>query len=210
MIGNACARITVKMGHISVGLEQKNLKNVEFTITLKRQKGIKSRRFYYSEMLKAIGIEPPIENKKYIDDKRISKYFNSLGFEFKHECTYIGLVIGAGFGAYIEDGVYHYIDIKNWAINKWIELSDRFLTDGIVPILLGGPAEKDKIMSFEDKISSNVINMVGRTSIGESLAIVSKCKLLISCDTGLIHGAYLVGTPILGMFGATDPEIIFQ
>ena len=119
------------------------------------------------------------------------------------------MVIGAGCGAYVDRGVYHYIDVKNWPVENWIAIANKLVEDGYVPILLGGPADKKKINDKAENLSEKVIDLVGKTSLGQSMAVVSKCDLLISGDTGLLHGSHLVGTPVLGLFGGTDPEIIF-
>lgn len=198
-VGRACARIAVEMGRVSIGLEQRNLPNINFTITLKRDKANKNRRHYYAEMLKAIGVPSPVmdRNLPCIEQHKLSRYLNTVGIAFNREKKYIAIAIGAGYGAYVDNGIYHYVDIKNWKVERWILLDNSLEKDGFTPILIGGNAEKEKLKEKGLDISDGVINLVGKTSIGQSLAVVSKCSLLISADSGHIHGAYLVNTPVL-------------
>jgi heptosyltransferase-2 len=51
-----------------------------------------------------------------------------------------------------------------------------------------------------------VRNLAGKTNIQEALEIISKSKLVISNDSGLMHVAAFVGTPVIGIFGSTSSQ----
>ncbi|MFQ6104761.1 MAG: glycosyltransferase family 9 protein [Candidatus Glassbacteria bacterium] len=72
--------------------------------------------------------------------------------------------------------------------------------------LIGGPEEdvQGVVGGFED--SFRFVNLVGRTTILESASIIHKCQLVISNDSSIAHVAAAVGTPVLTIFGPTDPR----
>ena len=51
------------------------------------------------------------------------------------------------------------------------------------------------------------INLSGRTTVGELTALFSKCKLFVSNDSGPVHIACAVGTPVISIFGRKDPGL---
>ena len=55
----------------------------------------------------------------------------------------------------------------------------------------------------------NVIDLSGQLSLIQSAVVLSKCKGLVSNDTGLMHMATAVKTPVLAIFGSTVQEFGF-
>ncbi len=49
-------------------------------------------------------------------------------------------------------------------------------------------------------------NLSGQTTPSELAAVVAKCDLLIGIDSGPMHVAAAMGTPVVGLFGPTDPS----
>lgn len=49
------------------------------------------------------------------------------------------------------------------------------------------------------------VNLVDRTTVKELAAILARADLLISADSGPMHLATAVGTPVIALFGSTDP-----
>ena len=52
-----------------------------------------------------------------------------------------------------------------------------------------------------------VINLAGRTSLRELCAALKACRVLLTNDTGPMHLAAAVGTPVVALFGSTDPTL---
>ena len=74
-------------------------------------------------------------------------------------------------------------------------------------ILIGVPEDKiaaDEIM--QNVKDNSTISMVGETSISELVELLRHFKILISNDSGPMHIACALQTPVFGLFGATDPE----
>ena len=51
-----------------------------------------------------------------------------------------------------------------------------------------------------------IINLAGKTSILELGALLERCEVCLTCDSGPMHIAAAVGTPTVALFGPTDPE----
>lgn len=73
--------------------------------------------------------------------------------------------------------------------------------------LIGGKAETALLNEIND-LSGNAAQVFdGTLTLGQVAALLKRADLLISVDTGPLHIGQAVGTPILGIFGPTDPHI---
>lgn len=77
-------------------------------------------------------------------------------------------------------------------------------------VLIGGPGEtgiKDAViqkMSFED--TKSIVSMVGKTTVSESIALLSLCDISVGVDTGMQHIADALGIRTVSLFGPTNPK----
>jgi heptosyltransferase I len=95
---------------------------------------------------------------------------------------------------------------KNWPIRYFIEVIKRI--QGIIDasiFLLGGPDDIDVCEEIEKTAKGRVINMAGKYSIVETGGLLKEMDLLVANDSGPVHMAVAVGTPVLAVFGPTDP-----
>ena len=72
-------------------------------------------------------------------------------------------------------------------------------------VLLGGSEDLDSAESIETAAPGRVENMIGKTSITDAAAIIAAARLVVSNDSGLMHLAGFLGTPVVGIFGSTSP-----
>jgi len=88
---------------------------------------------------------------------------------------------------------------RQWEGQKWNELCCALKKElGAMIIQLGMAGSYT---------ASFGLDLVGKTSPREAAAVLSKCDLLVSLDTGLAHLAAAVGTPCVGIFGPVYPEL---
>ncbi len=74
----------------------------------------------------------------------------------------------------------------------------------LLPVVLWGPGEQALAAGVVE--ASNGIAMVAApTGIGDLLALARGARLMVSGDTGPLHLAAAVGTPVVALFGPTDP-----
>jgi heptosyltransferase II len=96
---------------------------------------------------------------------------------------------------------------KRWLPEYFSELSNKFINSGYKIVLIG--AESDKAVCNDVEKNSNVLNLSGKTTIPELLALLSLTKLLISNDSAPVHLAGLVKCPVACIFGPTSQSFGF-
>ena len=93
---------------------------------------------------------------------------------------------------------------KKWPLAYWGELAKRMAGDGIFSVISGSPGEEEmgeEIKKFSP--SSRTVNLIGKTNLLELCALDEMAALHISGDTGPLHIANAVGTPLIALFGPT-------
>lgn len=94
---------------------------------------------------------------------------------------------------------------KRWPIPYWAILLDRLISEGVQVVLTGAPADQPNIQDVLSRMHEQPLNLAGRTSLPQLAALLQQSDLLISGDSGPMHVAAAVGTPVLAIFGPTDP-----
>ena len=73
------------------------------------------------------------------------------------------------------------------------------------------PRKRDAIEAELDKIRSPgtrpAINLAGKTSLARLAGVLATCAAFVSNDSGAMHLAAAVGTPVVALFGATDERV---
>jgi len=77
-------------------------------------------------------------------------------------------------------------------------------------VLTGGPSAQEIqfSQSIQSQLSKPCLNLVGQTSLTQLAAILKQVNLVISPDTGPLHLANAVATPVIGLYAVTRPEYI--
>ena len=107
----------------------------------------------------------------------------------------VGIGAGATFGP-----------AKRWPPEYFAGLADELIRKYSVRILLFGVSEEKGIASqICDSMRERPLNLVGRTNLRQLGALLSMCRLLVSNDSGVMHVGAAVKTPLVAVFGSTDP-----
>jgi heptosyltransferase-2 len=96
---------------------------------------------------------------------------------------------------------------KCWLPERFAEVIGQL--DEADCVLVGAGSEDAKFAArvVAECSDKKAINLVDMTSVTELAAVLSRCDLLISADSGSMHLASAVSTPVVALFGSTDPEI---
>lgn len=99
-----------------------------------------------------------------------------------------------------------------WASKQWFPqqmadcaamLRNRF---ALSIVLLGGPEDRALADQAQSLSQLALCNLTGATTLREAAGIIQRASLAVGPDTGLMHIAAALGTPVIGLFGATDPR----
>ena len=97
---------------------------------------------------------------------------------------------------------------KHWIEERWARLAHRVRDElGLVPVLLGGPGDREAARRIADAADDQLIDLTGQTSLTEAAALIDRAALLIGVDTGLSHMGIAFETPSLLLFGSTCPYL---
>lgn len=72
-------------------------------------------------------------------------------------------------------------------------------------VVLGGPDDREAGAEVVASAPDRVENLAGQTTLEELPHVIAALKLVVSNDSGLMHLAGYVGTPVVGIFGSTSP-----
>lgn len=97
------------------------------------------------------------------------------------------------------------MDRKRWPPDRFAELIRMLDGKGYETVLLGSEDDRSILMDLTGDLPASAIELMGRTTLLEAAAALSRCRLLITNDSSLMHLAGLVRTPTLALFGPTDP-----
>ena len=95
---------------------------------------------------------------------------------------------------------------KNWPSERFVEVARALRAQSAATIvLLGGPADVAVCASIAGAVGEGVVNLCGKTSVVELGGVLSSLDLLVTVDSGPMHMAAAIGTPVVAVFGPTDP-----
>jgi heptosyltransferase I len=98
---------------------------------------------------------------------------------------------------------------RDWTAEGYASVADYAATElNMAVVISGGPSVREKAIT--DKILSlcktNPVDLVGKTSIAELVALLDLASIVIAPDTGPAHVASALGTPVIGLYAATNPQ----
>jgi len=108
----------------------------------------------------------------------------------------IGFAPGAAYGP-----------AKQWPAEKFsrvaLALAERC---GAYPVLFGSKGDREACRLVGRGIGENHLDLSGKTNLREAMAIMSRCAVFITNDSGLMHVSAALGVPTVAIFGSTDPR----
>ncbi|QDP02558.1 glycosyltransferase family 9 protein [Thalassotalea sp. PS06] len=97
---------------------------------------------------------------------------------------------------------------RNWTEQGYAQVADYLTTLGYQVVLCGGPAplEIELAKAITKHCKQPPLNLVGKTSLKEMLAVLENAELVVAPDTGPAHMAVTVNTPVIGLYAHSNPQ----
>jgi lipopolysaccharide heptosyltransferase II len=156
--------------------------------------------FEYLHLTAALGANPePLPPQLFVEPEEIEAVKRKFGLD-KVSNPLLGLNPGAEYGP-----------AKRWPVEKFIaaakEIQQR---TNCAWILFGGKSDAPLTAQIAAAIHDSrftIHNLTGKTSLRELMALLKLCRVLLTNDTGPMHVAAALGTPVVVPFGSTSPEL---
>jgi heptosyltransferase I len=97
---------------------------------------------------------------------------------------------------------------RNWRTERYAALARHAAAaHGMRVILAGGPSEAERRAgaAIAQAAGAAVVNQIGQDTLPEMAALLARATVLVSPDSGPVHMATMVGTPVIGLYAATNP-----
>jgi heptosyltransferase I len=96
---------------------------------------------------------------------------------------------------------------RNWLPERYAAVARHAVDQhGMRVILAGGPGPIERAMADAIRLHCPaVIDQVGKDTLPQMLALLGRARVLLAPDTGPAHMATMVGTPVIGLYAATNP-----
>lgn len=97
--------------------------------------------------------------------------------------------------------------VNRWPAERFVELADLLAERLAVRcIIVGGPDDVQQAEDIRSRTRSQPLSLAGATSLLELGAVLGRCTAVVTADTGPMHVATAVRTPVVALFGASAPE----
>jgi len=152
---------------------------------------------YYLEMVRALGFTAEGNGIHItVDDGARAAADRILGgYGVRVNDTLIGIAPGATYGP-----------AKMWFPERFAAVADRLTNEFSARVALFGSAgDRGRTERVQHHAAHPFINLAGKTTLEEAIALIARCDLFISNDSGLMHLAGALGVPLVAIFGSTNP-----
>ncbi len=98
---------------------------------------------------------------------------------------------------------------RDWLPDRYAAVADYAIeTLGFQVIFSGGPSQREQLFihSIEAEMGCQAVNLAGQMTLKESAALLGAADLLMAPDTGPVHVANAMGTPVIGLYAASNPQ----
>lgn len=168
------------------------------SVPLKKETKKIHQVYYYLRMLEGLGLEIEGEPKLFLSpppDAATWAQKTLFKAGVREGDDLIGINPGAAYGP-----------AKRWLPERFVELA-RMLTrqaDAKV-VVFGTNADRKVGEGALATAPERVINMAGKTTLGQAMALMARCRVFITNDSGLMHVAAALHIPLVAIFGSTNP-----
>jgi ADP-heptose:LPS heptosyltransferase len=95
-----------------------------------------------------------------------------------------------------------------WPAERFAAVCDRAQDElGAQVVLVGGPSDQRLLAEIRSKVRSHVLALGESPSLPKFAALARSCTALLCHDSGPMHVAAAVGTPVIALYGSQNPAL---
>lgn len=154
---------------------------------------------YYNKVISAADVtDAVVDYGLFVDEQAAGK-----ANEILRECGLAGKEY-----AILVTGAAH--EVKCWPVERFAQLAEKINTEyGLEVVGVGTAGEKERIDRVAAISKAAIVNLAGRTTISELMAILAGAKVVVSNDTGPGHISAALERKTVIIFGPTNPQRIY-
>ncbi|MFP5228303.1 MAG: glycosyltransferase family 9 protein [Acidobacteriota bacterium] len=97
---------------------------------------------------------------------------------------------------------------RRWPLSRFSQCAAalRVRYSGLTILLTGAAAEREMMGEFRQSFPGKSVEAADLGTLERTCALLRRCDLLLSADTGIMHLAAAMGTPTVGLFGPNTPR----
>ncbi|WP_196140594.1 glycosyltransferase family 9 protein [Aliikangiella sp. G2MR2-5] len=97
---------------------------------------------------------------------------------------------------------------RNWPVERYAAVARHAVSKGFEVVLCGGPSELESELGEKivNLAQQKPLNLIGKTNLRQLLLVLKNAQLLVAPDTGPVHMAVTVDTPVLGLYLHSNPK----
>jgi heptosyltransferase-2 len=99
---------------------------------------------------------------------------------------------------------------KRWPDYHYAALAKKMITEGYQIWLFGSEKDRETCQQIQDQLSEQeqkrCHNLAGTTSLPQAIDLIAHSEAAVSNDSGLMHIAAAVNTPLVALYGPTSPS----
>jgi heptosyltransferase-2 len=184
------ARIPERIGY------SHSLRNLLLTKVVARPRKVLHEVDFFLGLIETLGIGIKTKEVFMPEDKEASRWAREFlaNHGYREGEVLVGIFPGAYFGP-----------AKRWFPARYAALSNRLQEEyGAKVIIFGGKNDLTLTQKIINDLKGKVIDATGKTSLRQLRALIGKCRLFITNDSGPLQVASTTATPIVALFGSSS------
>ncbi len=94
---------------------------------------------------------------------------------------------------------------KLWPVDRWAALAATLTNEGWGVLVTGSPADVPLTATISGQVGAQCRSVAGKLTLKELAAVLGLADIMVTVDSGPMHMGAAVGTPVVALFGPTDP-----
>ncbi len=134
----------------------------------------------------------------------LTPYLQVSAEKYTQACAKFGVTTDAPVAIFCPGAEYG--PAKRWPVQYFAELAQGLREQGYDIWLIGSPKDKDEAEKIVALGNPQVVNLCGTTNLEEAITLISRARLVVSNDSGLMHIAAALNRPLIALFGSSSPQ----